>query len=381
MMNFKSLLAAFLMVGMGVQNAAAQEVEQKDYQPYPYAFISLQGGGQVTFTDYKSTDLLTPIGAVSVGGMFAPAVGARLNVSGWMNKGGLKSLEQTYDFNYVTSNLDVLINLSNVFCPKKVVHPLNVYLIGGVGLAYAWENDDFNALKSVAPDRNLNLAWKEDRLVHNFRVGMQLEANLSKHWGVNLEVTANNLGDRFNSKLNGRGDWQVQGLVGLTYKFGFKKAKAVPAPVPVPVPVPVEEPKPEPAPAPEPEPVVEPAPAPAPKPVVETPVAAEKKVEIFFDINSSAIRDAEESKVAELAEWLKAHPKAKAELTGYADAGTGNPTINRELSEKRVNRIVKRLVERYGIDAKRLNSGFKGDTVQPFADNDSNRVVIGLAKE
>ncbi len=42
---------------------------------------------------------------------------------------------------------------------------------------------------------------------------------------------------------------------------------------------------------------------------------------------------------------------------------------------------MKILVEKYGIDASRLTSGFKGDTVQPFDDNDSNRVVIGVAKE
>lgn len=49
--------------------------------------------------------------------------------------------------------------------------------------------------------------------------------------------------------------------------------------------------------------------------------------------------------------------------------------------KKRAARVVKILVEKYGIDASRLTSGFKGDTVQPFKDNDSNRVVIGVAKE
>lgn len=108
---------------------------------------------------------------------------------------------------------------------------------------------------------------------------------------------------------------------------------------------------------------------------------AETKTEVFFTIGSSAVRDTEEGKLRDFAQWMKNHPTAKAEVMGYADAGTGNPEINRNISEKRAARVVKILVEKYGIDASRLTSGFKGDTVQPFEDNDSNRVVIGVAKE
>ena len=198
---------------------------------------------------------------------------------------------------------------------------------------------------------------------------------------LNLEVTANNYHDRFNSKLNGKGDWQVQGLVGLTFKFGRCKAPkaAVVAPAPAPA---VEAPKEEapvvvetPAPAPEPAPVV----VPEKKPVVAA--LAETKLEVFFDINQTQVTAAEQGKVAEFAEWMKNHPTANAVITGYADAGTGNASINRALSEKRVNAVTKMLVEKYGISASRLSSDFKGDTEQPFRNNDSNRVVIATAKE
>ena len=78
---------------------------------------------------------------------------------------------------------------------------------------------------------------------------------------------------------------------------------------------------------------------------------------------------------------MKDHPTAKAVLTGYADAGTGNAEINRAISEKRTARVYKVLTEKYGISASRLSTDYKGDTVQPFKNNDSNRVVIGIAKE
>ncbi len=373
MMNIKTMLVSALMMGLATQTALAQdccESKCKGKKDYPYAFIGIQGGGQVTFTNYKADKLITPIGAVSVGGMFTPAVGARIHVSGLNEKGGLKSLGTTYDYKFVTSNLDLMLNLCNVFAPQKH-HTLNAYLIGGVGLGYAWDNDDLNGMNTSAVSDGLNLKWDDDRLVHNFRVGMQLEAELCRAVGLGLEVTANNYHDRFNSKTNNHGDWQVQALIGLNFKFGRGKAKAAPAPVPVP------EPTPEPVVEPTPEPVVEPTPESKP----EVKKLAEKRVDIFFKINSSAVSDSEEAKVKDLAQWMKDHPTAKAEVMGYADAGTGTAAINRSLSEKRAARVVKLLTEKYGVDASRFTSGYKGDTVQPFADNDSNRVVIGIAKE
>ena len=374
------MLAAGLMVGALTQTASAQDCCEGKQKGYPYFFLGVQGGAQVTFTDYKADKLVTPIGAVSVGGMFTPGIGARIHVSGINNKGGLKGLGQTYDFKSVTSNLDLMINLSHLFAPGKE-HPLNLYLIGGAGLGYAWDNDDVNALAPSAAAQNLNLRWDNDRLVHNFRTGLQLEANLSRSVALNLEVTANNYHDRFNSKLNGKGDWQVQGLVGLTFKLGSCKATkaAVVAPAPAPV---AEAPKQEapvvvetPAPAPEPAPGL----VPGEKPAVAAP--AETKLEVFFDLSQTQVTGAGQAKVAEFAEWMKNHPTANAVITGYADAGTGNAGINRVLSEKRVIAVTKMLVEQYGISASRLSSDFKGDTEQPFRKNDMNRVVIATAKE
>lgn len=370
MKNIQALISSALILGLSAQTANAQDYSELDYKPYPYAFITLQGGGQVTFTDYQASKLITPIGAFSVGGMFAPAVGARLNVNGWKEKGGLKSLNKTYDYNYVNSNLDLMINLTNIIMPKEHVYPVNFYLIGGVGLTYAWDNDDLMKMIPSAPDKNLYHAWDDDRLVHNFRAGMQVEANVAKHVGINLEVTANNMADRFNSKVNHRGDWQVQALAGVTFKFGFKN-KPVPAAAPAPAPAP----EPAPAPAPAPAPVPAPAPKPAPKKVETT------QSDIFFRINSSAVRTSEEAKLQELAEWMKSHPNAKVEVTGYSDAKTGTASYNLSLSERRANRVAKILVEKYGIEKSRITVNAKGDTVQPFAENNKNRVVIGIAKD
>lgn len=384
MVNLRTLLVAGMMTGLAVQAGFAQTENENKVKGYPYAFVSVQGGGQVTFTNYKADKLITPIGAVSVGGMFTPAVGARIHVSGINEKGGLKSIDQTYDYKFVTSNLDLMLNLSQIVAPGKD-HNFNAYLLGGVGLGYAWDNDDMKKLATAAPDQNLTLAWDDDRLVHNFRAGMQLEYNFTRAVAVNLEVTANNYHDRFNSKINGKGDWQVQALAGLTFKIGRGKAPRAVAATPV-APTVVKEapatekvaeaPKPV---TPAPKPVVKPQPEKKPEPKVVVP--AETQLEVFFDINQTKVSASEKTKLNDFAKWMKEHPSAKATVVGYADAGTGTSSINRRLSQQRVENVKQMLVKEYGIDAARLDTDYKGDTVQPFRNNDNNRVVIAKAKE
>ena len=78
--------------------------------------------------------------------------------------------------------------------------------------------------------------------------------------------------------------------------------------------------------------------------------------------------------------FLKANPNAKVSITGYADKGTGNATINRSLSQRRAAVVVRTLKEKYGISESRITSDFKGDTEQPFAENNKNRVSICIAQ-
>ena len=130
----------------------------------------------------------------------------------------------------------------------------------------------------------------------------------------------------------------------------------------------------------------------APK-VVEKPVYIEKPAEpaavaakeplrrdIFFTINSTVITPAEKQKVEEVVAYMKKYPEAKVSVTGYADKGTGNASINARLGKNRAKTVVDTLVQQYGIDASRITSDSKGDTVQPFAENDKNRVSICIAE-
>ena len=94
----------------------------------------------------------------------------------------------------------------------------------------------------------------------------------------------------------------------------------------------------------------------------------------------TAIQATEVQKVKDIATYLQKYPNAKVVVTGYADAGTGNDKINDRLAAGRADTVVKSLINDYGISQSRISYDSKGSRVQPFAENDMNRVTICIAE-
>ena len=326
-----------------------------------YSYVEAQGGVQMTATNAPMDKLITPTAALSFGHYFTPAVGARLHVNAWQSKAGIINGEY-YKWNYVTPDLDLMLNLSNIICPGKT-HPLNVILLGGVGLNYAWDNDELKALN--ADPREVPLMWDKNRLSHNLRAGLRLETNVTKPLGLSLEVNANSLSDRFNSKTNNADDWQFTAMLGLSFRFNHKyaKPKYVTKLVDVVETIEVEVP----------DTII----VKEQRPIVKTET---KKIEkyIFFKVAQSDADKAAgyNAAIKEVADLIKSSENAKFTVTGYADKGTGTAKINKKYAKQRAEGVVKELVEKHGIDPARVKSDSKGDTVQPFAENDKNRCVI-----
>jgi outer membrane protein OmpA-like peptidoglycan-associated protein len=72
---------------------------------------------------------------------------------------------------------------------------------------------------------------------------------------------------------------------------------------------------------------------------------------------------------------MKANPNERVKIIAYADRGTGTPAINMALSERRAKAVAAAL-QAHGIAANRIEVEWKGDTEQPYAENDWNRVAI-----
>ena len=101
---------------------------------------------------------------------------------------------------------------------------------------------------------------------------------------------------------------------------------------------------------------------------------------VFFRINSSKIDRGQQVSIYNTADYLKANPNAKVNIVAYADRQTGTPAYNMALSERRAKAVANALINEYGIDSSRVSVDWKGDTEQPYAENDWNRVAIFFAE-
>ena len=364
-MKIRNLLVAILaMSGTVVFAQEQRQIKEEGKTVFkPHWFIQAQVGAAHTVGEAKFTDLMSPAAAINIGYKFAPAFGARIGGSGWQAKGGWVTPEQTYQYKYLQGNIDIMADLSTLFCgfnPKRV---FNGYLFGGVGLNRGFDNDEANALDTRTYE--LEYLWQEGKFLVAGRFGLGCDLRLNDRLAINIEANANALSDKFNSKKAGNCDWQLNALVGLTIKLGKSYTKTAPVYY-EPEPAVVEQPKPEPVVAKEPE----------PKPVV---VVEPMKQNIFFALNSALLQKDQQSKIDAMVAYMEKYPASKVAITGYADKETGNPRINMTLSEKRA-KIVADALKAKGIAGDRIVTDFKGDTVQPFRVPEENRVSVCIAE-
>ena len=116
------------------------------------------------------------------------------------------------------------------------------------------------------------------------------------------------------------------------------------------------------------------------KPVVQQEVAQEKlRQDIFFIISSNQISASEAKKIDEIVAFMNKYPNSRVSVTGYADKGTGNNAINDRIAARRAKVVVDALVKK-GISSSRITSESKGSRVQPYAENNKNRVTICIAE-
>ena len=388
----KTLLSALFLMGCvamsaqapqggpkdGPQGAVPQAPQEETEEVFnSHWYIQIAGGAQYTLGEINFNDLVSPNFQVSVGYKFNSVVGARLSVNAYESKAGIKVDHRKYEWswNYVAPNIDATFDITNLICGYKADRALNFGAFVGIGLNIGWDNDDAEAAQTkIISDKGvetLRYLWDGTKCRFQGQAGLYLDYNITKKFAVGLEVQATTLSDKYNSKKAGNSDWYYNGLISLKYAFGktsktqAKKSCCPPCPEPQ-------------------ERIIEriiekPVPAPAPAPAPEAKVEPLRR-DVFFKINSTTISSTEATKVKEVAEYLKKYPEAKVELLGVADKGTGNATINAKLAAKRAEAVQNSLINDYGISSSRISVDSKGDTVQPFPENDNNRVTICIAK-
>lgn len=323
----------------------------------------MQGGASYTLGEAGFGDLVSPAVGLHGSYYFTPVWGLRAGVSGYESKGAWVNPLNVYKYNYLQGDIDVTVDLANCFRYnyKRVVNP---YLFLGVGFNGAFGNDEAVALHDGG--HTLEYLWRERRFSPVGRGGIGVNIRLGGRVYFNIEANANVLSDRYNSKKADNPDWVFNALGGLVIKLG-KTHKKVVEETPEPVAPAVEPARREPA---------------APKkvePVVEKARVEKLQENVFFKLNSAVIDAEGQAKIARIAAYLAAHPQAKVVVCGYADKATGNPKLNDALSLKRAQAVGQAL-QAAKVDSGRIQVDHKGDTEQPFIENEKNRVCVCIAE-
>jgi outer membrane protein OmpA-like peptidoglycan-associated protein len=330
-------------------------------------FLNLQGGAQYTLGEAKFKDLISPNVQAAIGYQFSPVFGMRLQANGWQSKGGWSAdvLPKQYKWKYVAPGLDFMFNLSNLLCGWNPERVFNVTAFLGGGANIGWDNGELNDIAASVKNNlgayELEYVWDGTEIRPFGRGGLQFDFRLSDAVHFLIEGNANILSDKYNSKKAENPDWYFNGLAGFRINLG-KTYKTETNDVYRDVVVY--------------DTIYKTIIIDDGQPVKIDPI----RRDVFFQRNKSNIEDTEVSKIKDIADYLNKYPQAKVDIRGYADVQTGNAKINARLAQERADIVVKTLIDDYGISADRITYSSYGDTVQPFAENDLNRVSICIAE-
>ncbi|MDR1746771.1 MAG: OmpA family protein [Tannerella sp.] len=333
-------------------------------------FITIAGGGNILLGDQNGdaefSDRIAPSGAISIGKWWTPYAAVRLQLNGGLMNNFSNGGEQ--NFTWINPHLDLMWDVTNFWAPYKESKVFHFIPFAGIGYGFRPEKtvDGIKYGKAEAVSTNL---------------GAQLLFRLSKRVDLVLEGQYTLLGDHWNWDFHARPryDRPVQAMLGLNFNLGRKEFEVI---------EPMDydllndlnsqinalrarnaelEKRPEYCPE-------------CPPQIVPEPAKESLQNVVYFRLNSAKIDKNQEINIFNTAEYSKKH-SLPIKLVGYADKKTGNPDYNKGLSERRARAVAKQLTEKYGISSNNISIEWKGDTVQPYAENAWNRVVIMDTKE
>ena len=382
-----SLLLMSILVAFGISAQETQNVSHGDVFLKNKAsdnwFMSLAGGTNMYFGDGASDqdfiDALGWQGQLAVGKWFSTNWGSRLAINVGQQKhftGGENYAKDAF----VHPHLDLMWNVTNAAVGYKADRVYNFIPYIGVGYIYGMQDDfkKFNPDNGVLKGQNQSLTWNLG-IINDFR--------LSNNFSIFVELAATGLPDSYGlgySQMKQTNDyeWDVigQALVGVKFGLGgkqdFTNAELMDYDMINDLNSQINRLRAE-------NENLSKRPEFCPECPEIVPQAAAESVYVpnvvFFRINSATIDRQQQISVYNTAEYLKSNPNATVQIVAYADRQTGTPDYNMKLSERRAKAVADALTSQYNIDSSRINLEWKGDTEQPYAENDWNRVAIFIA--
>jgi outer membrane protein OmpA-like peptidoglycan-associated protein len=355
---------------VGFSNETGAKTNFKKNKAGDNWFISLAGGGSVLIGDDNGkagfSDRLNINPQLSFGKWFQPYWGFRLQLTGgpivgWDADRGTELFKQ--ENTYFGVHLDYLLDVTNLWAPYNEGKVFR--LIPWIGVGYAQRFENQNIPRTESP---------------TFNAGILTAFRLSKRVDLNVEFQGSLLNEDFNRIYKYHlTDFIAQASVGLTFKLGRTDFEVIePADYALlndlnsqinNLRAQNEELSKRPVSCPD-----------CPKAVAATVVNNYAENVVFFRLNSSRIDNNQQINIYNTSQFVKEN-KIPVKVIGYADKKTGTSTYNLGLSEKRARAVAKELIEKYGISSDQISIEWKGSDVQPYNENNWNRVVIMRAEK
>jgi outer membrane protein OmpA-like peptidoglycan-associated protein len=352
-------------IGFSTENGSKTNFEKN--KASDNVFFSIAGGGNVLLGDLNGDadmgDRIAPHGAISIGKWYNPYLAFRLQVNGGLMNNFSNKAKQ--EFTWVNPHADIMWDVTNFWAPykeSKVFHFIPFVGLGyGVRAGKTVDGIDYRRAESLTANGGAQFLFRLSKRVDLFLEGQYVLAG--EHWNGDRPANDRHQYDR-----------PVEAMLGLNFNFGRKEFEVL---------EPMDydllndlnsqinalrarnadlEKRPEFCP--------ECPPVPAPKPAQEY-----LNNVVFFRLNSAKIDRNQEGTIFNTAEFAKKQG-ASIKLIGYADRKTGNPDYNKGISERRARAVAKQLIDKYGISSNNISIEWKGDEIQPYAENAWNRVVI-----
>ena len=376
-----SILVAFGLFAQESQNVSHGDIYLKNKASDNW-FMSVAGGTNMYFgsgsKDASFVDALGWQGQLAIGKWNSPKWGARLAINVGQHEHYVANSNYMTD-SFVHPHLDLMWNVTNATVGYKADRVYNFIPYVGVGYIYGMDKDfkKVNPAGSAFKHQNQSLTWNLG-VINDFR--------LSNNFSVFVELAATTLQGSFGKKYSNipstGWDWDVigQALVGVKFGLGgkqdFTTAELMDYNLINDLNSQINRLRAE-------NENLSKRPEFCPECPEIVPQAAAESVYVpnvvFFRINSSTIDRQQQISVYNTAEYLKSNPNATVQIVAYADRQTGTPDYNMKLSERRAKAVADALTSQYSVDSSRISLEWKGDTEQPYAENDWNRVAIFIA--
>lgn len=353
---------------VGFSNEAGYKTNFKKNKAKDNWFISIAGGASVLLgdqndkADFKNRLNFAP--QFSFGKWFNPYLAMRVQFNGGILHGFEGDDAQFMQHNkYVAAHIDLMWDVTNFWAPyndRRVFH-----IVPWVGVGYAQRFKNQGIARTESPSLN---------------AGIQLAFRLSQHVDFNIEGQGSLLNEQFNRvQMYHLCDGIAQLSAGFTFRIGKTDFEVI-------------------------QPMdydllndlnnqinsLRAANDELSKRPVSCPECQEQVITevvnnyadnvVYFRINSAKIDNNQQINIFNTAQFIK-DTNAPIKVVGYADKDTGTSDYNMKLSEKRARAVAKELIDKYGISSSQITIEWKGSDVQPYNQNNWNRVVIMSAND